>query len=183
MDRCSGAVVIAVERYWFDKGTERRGSPKEKRLDAVSLPTPWNQIEAAMAYSRGLPLLVLVDEKLRCEGLLEKGNEWFVQELPVDPASLSSPAFTGLLDDWRKRVCQRREPQRPASDPAKMSIAALVGALGLPQLWTLLGALALLLGGAFSLGSIYAKYSQAAGEAKATTDVDRTRTAGAGQKR
>jgi len=86
MDRCDGAVVIAIERYHFPEGIERRGSPNETVLKNVTFPTAWNQVEAAMAYGRGLPLLVLVDDRLRCDALLEKGNDWFVQPLPLNPA-------------------------------------------------------------------------------------------------
>ena len=92
MDRCAGAVVIALERYRFLEGLERPGTATEKALSGTSLPTAWNQIEAAMAYSRGLPLLVIVDEQLRCDGLLEKGNDWYVQGLKVAPLSRNSSA-------------------------------------------------------------------------------------------
>lgn len=161
MDRCVGTVIVAVERYRVENGVERRDSPQEKPLSGVAFPTAWNQIEAAMAYGRGLPLLVLVDEQLRCDGLLEKGNDWFVYQVPLDPAALNHPAFTGLLKDWRDRIEQRRDrpPEaaaraagaRPA-DPASMTVAELVGALKPFQLWTALVALAGALSGAFYLG-------------------------------
>ena len=112
-----------------------------------------------MAYGRGLPLLVLVDEQLRCDGLLERGNDWFVHEVPLDPAALNSPAFTGLLKDWRDRIEQRtaRATAAPAAqarpaDPASMTVGELVGALKPFQLWTALVALAGALSGAFYLG-------------------------------
>jgi hypothetical protein len=159
MERCSGAVVIALERYRFDGGVERPGSAKEKPLGPSSLPTTWNQIEAAMAYGRKLPLLVLVDERLHCDGLLEKGNDWFVLELPVDAAALNSPAFTGLLNDWRERLNQPVLPTPAAAgkidaiDPAKMNIGQLFAALKPAQLWTALVALAGMIAGAFALGA------------------------------
>jgi hypothetical protein len=53
LNKCSGTVVIALERTYFASGIEKRGGPKESSLSNVKLPTPWNQIEAAMAYSRG----------------------------------------------------------------------------------------------------------------------------------
>ncbi|GAA0640459.1 hypothetical protein [Brevundimonas lenta] len=171
MDRCSGVVVIAVERYWVQDGVERRGGARSKSLAGVGLATPWNQIEAAMAYSRGLPLLVLVDQSLRCDGLLEKGNDWFVHELPIDPAALNSVTFTGLLDSWRQRVAAPPSRPEPASDPSKMTIGALAGALGPAQLWAILGALTVLMGGAFTAGATVGKLidppesSKAAGEA------------------
>jgi hypothetical protein len=75
LDTCSGAVVIALERSYFPSGAEQRGGPKEVALTDVKLPTPWNQIEAAMAYARGLPLMVIVEAGLKSEGLLEHGYD------------------------------------------------------------------------------------------------------------
>ncbi len=157
MDRCAGAVVLALERYYVSDGSERRESPREAPLRDASFPTAWNQIEAAMAYGRDLPLLVLVDEKLRCDGLLEKGNDWFVYELPIEPAALSSPVFLGLLEDWRDRIARREAKPKAAAaaalDPGGMTIAQLAGALKPAQLWTALVAMAGALSGAFYLGT------------------------------
>jgi hypothetical protein len=156
MDRCEGTVVIALERFFFAEGFERRGSSRETPLAASSLPTAWNQIEAAIAYGRNLPLLVLVDEDLRCDGLLEKGNDWFVFELPVDPMALNEPAFSGLFDDWRAKVAKRQSAAKPAagivSEIDKMTVAQLLGSLKPTQLWSILVALAGVLAGTFALG-------------------------------
>ncbi|WP_419271536.1 hypothetical protein [Paracoccus sp. T5] len=70
MDRCAGMVVLALERSFFPEGLEKRGGDKEKPVSNIVLPTPWNHIEATMAYSRRLPLLVIVQEGLKHEGLL-----------------------------------------------------------------------------------------------------------------
>src|SRR4029078_8448985 len=65
MESCAGAFVIALERSYFASGVEKRGGPNEVTVADISLPTPWNQIEAAIAYARGLPLLVIVDSGLK----------------------------------------------------------------------------------------------------------------------
>jgi hypothetical protein len=154
MDRCSGAVVIALERYHFAKGVERRGTDKERPLTVTNLSTSWNQIEAAMAYGRGLPLLVLVDETLQCDGLLEKGNDWYVLRLPVDPTSLNSPEFSGVLKSWHERVAKRAAtPASSKSDLGTMSIAQIFGTLKPAQIWALITTSATALAGAFALGA------------------------------
>ena len=107
MDRCSGVVVIALERTYFPSGLERRGGPKQTALEDVKLPTPWNQIEAAMAYSRGLPLLVLVEAGLRSEGLLERGYDWYVQWVQPDSSALRSNEFNGVLASWKDKMLRR----------------------------------------------------------------------------
>ena len=85
MNNCSGTVVVALERTYFPSGVEKRGGPSAANLAEARYPTPWSQIEAAMAYSRGHPLMVIVEKGLRSEGLLERGNDWYVQS--VDPAA------------------------------------------------------------------------------------------------
>ena len=57
MDQCFGAVVLG-----FPQIEVRSGTLKGKEIDApFSLGTEWNHIEAALAYARDLPLLVIHD--------------------------------------------------------------------------------------------------------------------------
>lgn len=159
MDGSRGVVVIALERFQFPRGVERAGSAQERELADVRLPTVWNQIEAAMAYVKGLPLLVIVDENIRADGLLEKGNDWFVQSLAPTPAALDGDAFTGILANWRDRLPQQtavdsRTGMDAAAtvDPASMSIGQLFGALKPGQLWAVVLAAAAIVAAAFAWG-------------------------------
>jgi hypothetical protein len=156
ISECSGAVVIALERTYFPAGTERRGNPSAADLQNVRLPTAWNQIEAAMAYCNERPLLVIVEDGLRDEGLLEKGNDWYVQRVTPNHSALSTIEFNGVLASWKEEVLARdaQPAERPSTpDASQMTLLQLVGSLKPAQLWSLLGALALLVGGAFSLGA------------------------------
>ncbi|VVN70749.1 hypothetical protein [Pseudomonas fluorescens] len=153
LDKCSGTVVIALERSYFASGVEKRGGPKESSLSNVRLPTPWNQIEAAMAYSRGHPLLVVVESGLKSEGLLERGNDWYVQWLIPDAAALSTTEFNGVLADWKQKLAQSSVKTTPApKSVSEFTVAELLGGLKPTQLWSVLVTLAALLGGAFALG-------------------------------
>lgn len=152
IDKCTGAVVIALERSYFASGTEKRGGPKEIALSEVRLPTPWNQIEAAMAYARGLPLMVVVESGLKSEGLLERGNDWYVQWMKAEPAALNSNEFNGVLASWKQKMIQTPKIaslSKPASD---LTVVELIGSLKPSQLWSVLVALAALVAGAFALG-------------------------------
>lgn len=156
MDECQGAVVIALERFRFPLGQERPGSSQQRDLTDVRLPTAWNQIEAAMAHSRGLPLLVIIDDHLRADGLLEKGNDWYVQDLPIAPASLNTSAFAGILDSWHSRLDESTSTlvaMTRSSDPASMTVGQLVGSLKPAQFWAILVALGGALGVAFAFGA------------------------------
>jgi hypothetical protein len=118
MESCAGAVVIALERSYFASGVEKRGGPNEVTVADISLPTPWNQIEAAIAYARGLPLLVIVDSGLKGEGLLEQKYDWYVQRLRPEASALASPEFDGVLAGWKGKLGlahARRHPTTAAT--------------------------------------------------------------------
>lgn len=104
MEKCSGIVVIALERSYFPSGLDKRGGPRQGSLADVRLPTPWNHIEAAMAYTKHLPLLVIVEAGLKAEGLLEPGYDWYVQTVPLEATALASNEFNGVLADWKEKV-------------------------------------------------------------------------------
>jgi hypothetical protein len=153
MDKCSGTVVIALERMYFRAGVEKRGGPKEMPLTEIKLPTPWNQIEAGMAHSRRHPLLVIVESGIKSEGLLERGYDWYVQWVKPEAAALNTREFNGVLASWKQKMIQL--PNKPALDKAftDFTVAELLGSLKPTQLWSLLSALAVLVAGAFALGA------------------------------
>ena len=152
LDKCSGTVVIALERTYFASGVEKRGGPKESPLSDIRLPTPWNQIEAAMAYSRGHPLMVVVESGLKSEGLLERGNDWYVQWIKPDAAALSTTEFNGVLANWKQKLFQSPKKLTMQKTASELTVAELIGGLKPTQLWSVLGALTVLIAGAFALG-------------------------------
>lgn len=151
MSRCDGTVVLALERTLISRGTERRGGPKEREITNISLATPWNQIEAAMSYAYGKPLLVIVEEGIKEEGLLEAGYDWYVQKVPLNPASLNTVEFNGILASWKEKI--KRKPAEAKKAVDQMTISELVGALKPAQLWTTLGAILAVVVGAFIFGT------------------------------
>jgi len=154
MGKCSGVVVIALERLFVMAGSEKRGGASETRLADLKLATSWNQIEAALAYARGYPLLVLVEEGVRPDGLLEKGFDWYVQTVKLESASLNTPVFNGVLASWKAKLARAPEGKLTATtNPTDMTVAQLLGSLKASQLWSLLVALAAVVAGAFALGA------------------------------
>ena len=111
MGECSGAVILAFERILIERGEEFRGghlpNREPKPLAAVKLTTVWNQIEAAVAELRGLPLLIISEKGLRIDGFLEH-NTWRPIALSLDAAHLSSDEFKQRLTDWKSRIEQHQ---------------------------------------------------------------------------
>jgi len=156
MDKCCGTVVIALERIYFPAGTEKRGGPGEALLKEVKLPTPWNQIEAAMAQARGHPLLVIAESGLKSEGLLEAGYDWYVLRMKPEPASLNTAEFNGVFAAWKQKIMQsppRQLPQGGKVAVTDLTIRDLVKSMKPGQLWALLGAAVVLIAGAFTVGT------------------------------
>jgi len=150
--RCSGIVVIALERSYFASGTEKRGGFKEIAIADVKLPTPWNQIEAAMAYASGLPLMVVVEAGLKSEGLLERGYDWYVQSVKPEAAALHTNEFNGVLASWKQKMIETPKKAPTSRTPSDLTVAELLGGLKPVQLWSVLVALAAIVAGAFALG-------------------------------
>jgi len=150
--RCSGIVVIALERSYFASGTEKRGGFKEIAIADVKLPTPWNQIEAAMAYASGLPLMVVVEAGHKSEGLLERGYDWYVQSVKPEAAALHTNEFNGVLASWKQKMIETPKKAPTSRTPSDLTVAELLGGLKPVQLWSVLVALAAIVAGAFALG-------------------------------
>lgn len=165
MHQSSGTVVIALERIHIETGIERRNSEIAKPLSHVNLATPWNQIEAAMAYVIGHPILVIMEQGLRSEGLLEPSYDWYIQSVDIDTATLHSRQFGGVLADWKKRVedyhtaqAQKATERSLTLNPETLTVGQIVGSLKPAQLWaligTLVGALAAIAISAYKLGTL-----------------------------
>lgn len=101
---CSGTIVVALKRIHIIDGVELRDPSGTSELKNVSLPTVWNQIEAAMAYSMEQPLLAIVETGLRNEGVLEEDYDWYVKWLDLNPESLTEPGFLETFAMWKKNV-------------------------------------------------------------------------------
>lgn len=115
-----------------------------------------------MAYALGLPLLVVVEKGLRSEGLLEKGYDWYVKWVRLDPSAISDRELIGLTADWKSQIENKKAtvtPQpRPSPNSGEMSVGELLASLRPAQLWGLLTAVAVaataIAGVAYRLGGL-----------------------------
>jgi len=108
MSGCSGAIVIAYARYQFPSGIEKREGGS-KTLKETAFPTAWNQIEAAMAYEKGLPLLVVAQTGLRQDAIFEQSSDIKPYWTELDPAVCNTDGFIGYLHSWKEDVVANAE--------------------------------------------------------------------------
>lgn len=143
MQKCAGTVIVAFERLYIERGVDRRGNAKATDLDGAKLPTVWNQVEAALAYAQGHPLLVIVENGIKSEGLLEKGYDWYVQWVDISPGALTEAEFQGVFADWKQKLGASK---RVAVVPDELTVGQLIASMKPSHLWSTLAALAAVIG-------------------------------------
>ncbi|AWV36521.1 hypothetical protein CD191_01040 [Paenibacillus odorifer] len=72
-----GFITVALRRTYIQNGTKKMNADLEEvqtqKIKGQWFTSPYCQIEAAMAYQLGLPILTLREEGVIAEGILEKG--------------------------------------------------------------------------------------------------------------
>jgi uncharacterized protein YjbI with pentapeptide repeats len=74
MGGCSAVAIVGLCQLHVARGMLRPGTPEESPVRDMSIATPWNQIEAGMAFALDLPMLV-VRSKLGNEGVFGMRND------------------------------------------------------------------------------------------------------------
>ena len=107
---CCGLLAVAFKRAHADTLKSRAGAnlpdTSESLLRDIWLTSPFVQIEPAMAYQLGLPILVLREQGVLAEGILERGvTGLYCPEFNCSeetPFELS--ASKSVVDQWIGRV-------------------------------------------------------------------------------
>lgn len=102
---CSGGIILGYRQMLAPKLLVKPGTPKEKKLTGVPLPTPWNQLEAGILFSMGLPLMVFREEGIS-GGVFDNGvTDVFIQRLPVGIVSAEDKdQIKASMQFWAAKV-------------------------------------------------------------------------------
>ncbi len=108
----NGLLTIAFRRTYVEKGTARLRTDiehlREESIDNHWLTTPWAQIEPAMAYQLGLPILIIRESGVFADGILERGVAGlYMPEIDLDSdigAYFSSAEWNGIIGKWEGYV-------------------------------------------------------------------------------
>ena len=103
---CSGGIILGFEQFRATKGVSKRGSPKAKVANSVvSFPTPWNQLEAGILFSSGLPMMIFREPGIS-GGVFDVGtSEVFIHQMPT--TTMPTQALDDLdsvFQNWVARV-------------------------------------------------------------------------------
>jgi hypothetical protein len=104
MDECQGAIILGYPQIYVTKGKIK----ETENLDFL-LPTEWNHIEAALAYMKKMPLLI-IHHKSISRGIFEHGAiSKFIYEMDLSkPNWFLSGNIAGALKKWKSSI---KEPQ------------------------------------------------------------------------
>lgn len=96
---CKGAIIIGYPQYKIFGHITKAG--EEEKVFNFLIPTPWNQIEAALAYQSQIPVMVIAQTDIS-GGIFDYGvtgeyvlkidlskNNWFEEE-----------SFQGIFKSW-----------------------------------------------------------------------------------
>jgi len=105
MDECEGAVILGYPQIYVItgniKGLDKNDFP---------LPTEWNHIEATLAFSKNLPLL-LIHHKGISRGIFDRGAiSKFIYEKDLSENNwFLSDNISGALMKWKSSIVQRQK--------------------------------------------------------------------------
>jgi hypothetical protein len=103
----NGLITIAFARHHIASGASRAGADipgcTETPREDVHLTSPWSQIEPAMAFQVGLPVLILREAGVLAEGVLEQGVLGTYMPL-VDLSTPLDDYFDGV--EWRHLIAR-----------------------------------------------------------------------------
>ena len=106
MKKASGCLVLALERYYIREGVAKRGSQQESNIKEKTLTSPWLHIEAALARSFDLPLIILKEETLENEGLIHNDKQaWGIVRInPTNTTEIETYPIKNFILNWINQV-------------------------------------------------------------------------------
>lgn len=100
MRRCSGAALIGLPKWRV-----------QAEQGEILLPTEFCQYEGAVAYTCGLPILAMVEQRIKRRVLFDNHGGLEMIEIPRNAETdwLQSDSFRGPFGTWRKKLERRRD--------------------------------------------------------------------------
>lgn len=108
MKQCKGAIVLGFPQIKVEKGIKKAGTKNEQQIEYINIPTPWNQIEATMAFMLDLPLLIIKDSEIE-GGIFDIGvtNNYIHSFNLKEQEWLDNEEFLQPFNEWYKEVIKK----------------------------------------------------------------------------
>lgn len=103
---CSGGIILGFEQFRAPGGEFKSGSPKARLVSTpVSFPTAWNQLEAGILFSAGLPMMIFREPGIS-GGVFDVGtSEVFIHQMPTPTMGADARNdLDSVFQNWVARV-------------------------------------------------------------------------------
>lgn len=111
MLECNGIITIALRRTYINQGLSKPDSDigqQSQALNSTWITSPYSQIEPAMAFQIGLPILIFREKGVIAEGILERGVAGtYLPEIDLDDDTskyFKSQEWMQLTGKWEGYV-------------------------------------------------------------------------------
>lgn len=113
INACDGCIVLGLRQLHILQAKLKEGTVDESDVVDTWGCTPWNHMEAVLAYALDRPMLLIRERGVQAIGVLQTGvlPDYLVLEPPaLDPAWLRDRLFVEPFNDWIKDVQQSAPP-------------------------------------------------------------------------
>jgi len=109
MRQCSGVIILGFPQMLIQKGISKPDTVQQKNVKNQYLPTPWNHIEASMAFMLGLPMFIIRNEGIE-GGIFDIGTTaHFIHTLDLNKQDwIEENKFLQPFNQWYGEVLKKR---------------------------------------------------------------------------
>jgi hypothetical protein len=103
---CSGGIILGFEQFRAPGGEFKPASLNARSVSTpVSFPTPWNQLEAGILFSAGVPMMIFREPGIS-GGIFDVGtSEVFIHQMPnVTMGADALDDLDSVFQNWVARV-------------------------------------------------------------------------------
>ena len=105
---CSGGVILGFSQFETKGGVWKRGTAQPIKVPStkkVVFATPWNQLEAGILFSLGVPLLIFREDGIS-GGVFDNGvTDLFVHPMPrLTRKRTEKKALKSVFEKWTAQV-------------------------------------------------------------------------------
>jgi hypothetical protein len=104
--RCSGGLILGFEYFQSNGGVLKPGTPEARTIGGpIPFATPWNQVEAGILFTLGLPLLVFRENEIT-GGIFDNGvSDAFIHRMPAPDCNREiRNSLHQVFARWQARV-------------------------------------------------------------------------------
>lgn len=103
IEECEGAIILGYPQHEVHNISKKADSVLSE--SCLLFPTPWNQIEAVLAYKKNIPVLVVAQNGID-GGIFDYGitGEFVLKTDLSKPDWHAERDFCGIFNDWHKDI-------------------------------------------------------------------------------